>query len=141
MGMRRALDRIQEDEPGARFVHAFERHKIDNYALRMVVVGLGVALMFAAAVTFWLPGPNFVLVLAGLALVGAQSRTVAGWMDSGEMLLRTWHDEVWEPFPHKRLVYVGFAFAGAMASLTLLWLSYRFGLLPACVSDRISRSL
>lgn len=137
MGLRAALDRIQEDEPGQRFVRAHERHKIDNYIVRMFVVGLGVAFMFAAAVTFWLPGPNFVLVFAGLAIVGAQSKLVAGWMDRGEVAGRRWNDEVWDPYPHKTAVKVGVVVLVAAGGAGFLWLAYEQGWLPNWLAKRL----
>ena len=98
---RHELRTLRDAEPGTRFELGHERTRIDNHVLRLFMVGVGVALMFTAAVTFWLPGPNFVLVFAGLVLVGGQSETVARWMDRGEVLARRWHRDVWAPYPHK----------------------------------------
>lgn len=131
--MLNALRQVKEDEPGKRFVRAFEAHKIDNHAVRIAVVCLGVGLMLAAAVTFWLPGPNFVLVLAGLALVGAQSRTVAQWMDRGEVAGRRWHEEVWTPYPHKTGVKVAALLTIAVASALVIWFADERGWLPGWV--------
>jgi len=97
----REMRELRAAEPGERFQAGYHRTKVDSRIMRVSLVVLGIALMVAAAVTFWLPGPNFVLVFAGLALVGGQSETVARVMDHGEVAARRWHSQRWKPYPHK----------------------------------------
>ncbi|MCW2925051.1 MAG: hypothetical protein JWM98_2455 [Thermoleophilia bacterium] len=127
----RELRELRDAPPGTRFQEGNERTRVDNRALRVVLVVLGFALMVAAAVTFWVPGPNFVLVLAGLALVGGQSQTVARAMDRGEVRARRWNTEVWDPYPHKGRVRVLGALVFAAVVALLAWVAYRQGWLPA----------
>lgn len=126
----RELRELRDAEPGTRFEEGFERTRVDNHVLRTFLVVLGFGLMITAAVTFWVPGPNFVLVLAGLGLVGGQSLIVARLMDRGEVAARRWHHERWEPYPHKGRVKVLGAALFASAVGLLGWLAYEQGWLP-----------
>lgn len=133
MGLRDELRQLKDAPPGRRFEAGYERTKVDNRVLRLSLVTLGFALMLAAAVTFWLPGPNFVLVLAGLALVGGQSRTVAKLMDRGEVAGRRWNDRYWDPYPHKkRAIAIIWCLVAAAVAL-VAWLAYEQGWLPGWV--------
>ncbi len=133
MGFRDEMRQLKEAPPGRRFEDGYERTKVDNRVLRLSLVTLGFALMFAAAVTFWLPGPNFVLVLAGLALVGGQSRTVAKLMDRGEVTGRRWNDRYWDPYPHKKRAIAIIWSVVAIIVALVVWLAYEQGWLPRWV--------
>ena len=135
MGIRQELRKLRDAEPGERFEAGYERTKVDNRVLRTSLVVLGFVLMVTAAVTFWVPGPNFVLVLAGLALVGGQSRTVAKLMDRGEVAVRRWNDEHWDPYPHKKPVVALLWLAFAAAVVGLLLLADAQGWLPGWVPE------
>jgi hypothetical protein len=130
-GVKRQWRQLREAEPGERFEEAHERHRIDNHAVRVFVICLGVFLLVAAAVTFWVPGPNFVGVLLGLALVATQWRFVAKRLDRLEVLGRRWHDERWEPYPHKTAVLVTGWCVGAAVVALALWFAWQHDLLPA----------
>jgi hypothetical protein len=128
--IRRELHALKTAEPGTRFQEGYERTHVHNHALRIGLIVLGFALMVTAAVTFFLPGPNFVLVLAGLALVGGQSQTVAKWMDRGEVAGRRWHEDVWEPYPHKRALLGTVAIIALAAIAAALWIAWGQGWIP-----------
>ena len=130
MGIRNELKQLRHAEPGRRFENGYERTKVDNRVLRISLVVLGFTLMAAAAVTFWVPGPNFVLVLAGLALVGGQSRTVAKLLDRGEVRARRWNEERWDPYPHKKRAIAIIWIVVVAALAAAVWLAHRQGWLP-----------
>lgn len=125
-----ALQAIREDEPGRRFEAGHERHRIDNHVVRITLIVVGAVLLVSAAVTFWVPGPNFVIVLAGLALVATQWRLVARLMDRGELAARRWHVQRWMPYSHKRRATVLMATAGLLVVALLAWLATARGWLP-----------
>lgn len=117
-------------KPGNRFIDGHRRTRIDNHALRITLIIVGLMLMFSAAVTFWIPGPNFILVLAGLALVGGQSRLVALGLDRLEVTGRRWHDERWKPYQHKRAAIVSLAVIAALIVAVAGYAAWRHGLIP-----------
>lgn len=130
--IRAALRRIRHDEPGNRFEAAHERLRIRNGPLRIGAIALGIGLIVAAAVTFFLPGPNFVLVLAGLALVAGQWRAVAVLLDRGEVAGRRSKAARWDPMSSRRkhaaIAVVWLIFAAAVGLVALA--AWRLGLLP-----------
>lgn len=130
--IRRELHRIRAEDPGERFERTHERHRIRNHALRITLITFGCVVMVLAAVTFWVPGPNFVIVLAGLALVAGQWRAAARMLDRGELAIRHWHQHTWEPMPRwrKRLALFVSWLVGACTAVALAYLSYRQGVLP-----------
>lgn len=133
--IRNELRQVREAEPGTRFEATHERHRIRNHALRVTVIAIGCALMVLAAVTFWVPGPNFVIVLAALALVAGQWRLVARLLDRGEVAARSWHEHRWEPMPRwrKRLAVLGMWLAGACVAATMAYVSWRNGVFPESI--------
>ncbi|MCB0879755.1 MAG: hypothetical protein KDC46_12355 [Thermoleophilia bacterium] len=130
--IRRELRRIRAHLPGERFERTHERHRINNHAVRVTVIAVGCGVMVIAAVTFWVPGPNFVIVLAGLALVAGQWRFVARMLDRGEVAARRWHEQTWEPMPRwrRRSILAVVWLAGACLALAMAYVSWRQGLLP-----------
>ncbi len=123
---------MRDSEIGRRFEEAHERHRIDNHIVRMTLIALGCVVMVLAAVTFWVPGPNFVVVLIALVLVSSQWRRVAQLLDRGEHAARRWHERSWVPRPRwqKRVVYFLMWLAGALVGLGMAYLSWRQGVLP-----------
>jgi Mn2+/Fe2+ NRAMP family transporter len=105
-GIKDELRTLREAQPGTRFERGHERHRVRNHVVRLLLICLGLGLALGGALTFWIPGPNFVIVLAGLAIVAAQWRAVARRLDRIEVALRRWNDERWDPYPHKRRVLV-----------------------------------
>jgi hypothetical protein len=128
--LKQAIDTLKEAAPGERFEGVYDRAHVRNYALRIAFIIVGLLLMVASAVTFWLPGPNFVLVLAGLAIIGGQSQFVARTMDRIEVAGRRWHTETWLPYPHKHAL-VGTLAAVAIALIALAaWYAWHRGWVP-----------
>lgn len=133
------LKKIRSDIPGQRFLHVHERHRFSNPLLRIGAILAGFLLITGGAVTFWLPGPNFVLVLGGLALVAAQWRLAARFLDWLEVAGRRVKGALWDPRSKgaKRVIalilWLVFA-AGCAAAVLGLW---HAGLLPASFTDRI----
>ena len=128
--IRRELRALRDDEPGARFENGYERTHMRNKVLRMVVLALGVVLMASAAVTFFLPGPNFVLVLAGLALIAGQSRTIARLVDRAEVAGRRWHEHVWLPYGHKAAAKVLAVLVVCSGAAATTWYLYSRDMVP-----------
>lgn len=132
-GIRRELQALRTARPGTRFQRSHERHKVDNRVLRwsLIVFGIGVALV--GALTFWIPGPNFVIVLTGLIIVAAQWRFVARQLDRGEVVARRLNDEHWDPYPHKRWLVFTTWLAVVTTACIVLWLASARGWIPAWV--------
>ncbi|MCW2962257.1 MAG: hypothetical protein JWM25_1092 [Thermoleophilia bacterium] len=128
--IRAELDLLRDDEPGRRFESGFDRTHVRNQALRLTLVTVGVLFMATAMATFWLPGPNFVLVLAGLALVGGQSRFVARALDRVEVAARRWHRDVWEPYERKSAVLTVFGLVLAILVALIAWYAWQRGWIP-----------
>ncbi len=126
----RAIDKVREAPPGRRFEDAHERQRIRRAPIRLTVLGFGIAFTLAGALTFWIPGPNFVIVLIGLAIVAGQWRVAARVLDRIEVALRRWNDERWDPYPHKRraVVLIWLVVVAALASVGAL--AFRQGWLP-----------
>lgn len=128
--IRSELERVRRGEPGSRFERTHERNRIGSRVLRLFVVAFGVLLIVGAGVFFWLPGPQVVIALFGLALVTGQSETVARLMDRAEVAGRRLREERWKPYPHKRLVLFGLWCAFSAAALAVFWGIWQLGLLP-----------
>lgn len=101
-GIRHQLRALRAGEPGQRFQDAHTRLRADRLVVRIALIAVGCALAAVGALTFWIPGPNVVIVVAGLALVAAQWRLVARGLDRAELACRRWHRTRWVPYPHKR---------------------------------------
>ena len=95
------------------------------------MLGFGIAFTLAGALTFWVPGPNFVIVLLGLAIVAGQWRMAARALDRIEVALRRWNDEHWDPYPHKRraIAIIWIVVVAVLAGA--VWLAHRQGWLPS----------
>lgn len=79
---------FKEDEPGQRFSNHRERMNKRSKALNVAGLVLGIALLAAGVVFCFLPGPGTVLIVFGLALVGARWARMARLMDRTEPKLR-----------------------------------------------------
>jgi hypothetical protein len=133
--IRRELKKVRRSQPGARFEQTHERLRIGNRTLRVFVIVLGIVLMFVAGATFWLPGPNFVLALVGLALISGQWRRVARLLDRGEVALRRWKRGVWDPMPRwKQRFAIGCAWLVFFAAIAAIaYGAWRNHLLPSWI--------
>ena len=79
---------FKHDEPGQRFTHHRERMKQRSKFINVVGLVLGIALLAAGVAFCFLPGPGTVLIVFGLALVGARWARMARMMDRAEPKLR-----------------------------------------------------
>jgi hypothetical protein len=131
--IRRALRNVRHAEPGERFESTHERHRIRNQPIRLTVIAFGLVLMAVAALTFWVPGPNFVLVLAGLALVAGQWRMVAKLLDRGEVAARRWHQDAWTTWPawRRRCIIIAIWLVGVSIAVTIAWFTWLGDAIPA----------
>ena len=81
--------RFRDDQPGRRFRHYRTRlHQHGSRALRILGLSVGILLVFAGIAMCFLPGPGAVTILLGLAMLGGESRRLAGWLDRLEPWLR-----------------------------------------------------
>ena len=80
------------DPPGQRFSRRYQRvNGAGGHALGRVMRGLlGVVLVLIGVVFMALPGPGFVPVLAGLALLAGESAGLAHALDRAELRVRGW---------------------------------------------------
>lgn len=85
--------RLKSGEPGQRFLDVFrlrtERRNEGHMRSRALFTGGGLLLILIGAGIGWLPGPGGVLAVLGVALVAAESRSVARTLDWVELRLRT----------------------------------------------------
>lgn len=81
--------RFRDDVPGRRFSNYRRRmHARGSRVLRACGIVCGLVLVAAGIAMCFLPGPGVVTILLGLALVGGESRRLAGWLDRLEPWLR-----------------------------------------------------
>jgi Putative transmembrane protein (PGPGW) len=80
------------DRPGRRFMGRYHRHagRGKHVAGRVVRAVVSVVLILVGIVFMALPGPGFVPVLAGLALLAGDSRRLAAALDRLELKVRGW---------------------------------------------------
>lgn len=131
--IRREISALRASEPGQRFIEANGRHQIRRHEIRVVVISVGVLLMVGATATFWLPGPQFLLVVLGLAIVGGQSERTARTIDRLELHSRSWHERRWVPMPRWRkslIIFVMWLWGMAVA-LGISWFTWLGEMLPA----------
>lgn len=130
--IRRELDELKGAEPGRRFESGHDRHRVGNSVLRLTIIAIGLTMVTLGALTFWLPGPQIVVVLLGLALIAGQWRFIARTLDRGELGLRRVRSERWEPLSHRRkraaLGAAWFGFGSAVALVVVG--AWSAGLLP-----------
>lgn len=100
--------------------------------LRLAIIAIGLTMVTLGAATFWLPGPQVVVVLLGLALVAGQWRFIARALDRGELGLRRLRSERWEPLSARRKrTAAGAAWLGFGGAVALVVAgAWSAGLLP-----------
>lgn len=79
--------------PGKRFSLRYERlHRSGGTTMVGSVLrwAAGIVLVVVGIIFMPLPGPGFVPVLAGFALLAGESLRVANWLDRAEMRVRGW---------------------------------------------------
>lgn len=91
-GLREAWREFRHAAPGQRFAERYERlnHGDRGVAGRVLLIAVGVVLVAVGIVFMPLPGPGFVPVLIGFALLAGESRRFAAWLDRAELRVREW---------------------------------------------------
>lgn len=89
--LKRSLDQLKHDEPGRRFRNRYERTRRDGgpgfwgrvglYAMSLLCIAIGIVLVF-------IPGPAVLFFFIAGGLLAAESRVIARWMDTLELLAR-----------------------------------------------------
>lgn len=128
--IRDELRALRDALPGNRFQGGHDRHRVANRAIRFTLIVVGIGISLAGALTFWIPGPNFLVVLVGLAIVAAQWGFVARELDRLEVAARRWNQEAWHPYRHKRPVIVAAWLLFFSLVAVVGWLAWRHGWLP-----------
>ncbi len=126
--MKSAWHRLKEAEPGHRFQEQYEHHRETRRGKlgRVLSVGAGVLIVAVGIVALPAPGPGFLVIALGGALLARESRTVARAMDWGEVRLRRvlhWALTRWKraaPLAKALLVVVGMSVAGLAGYLAYL---------------------
>lgn len=80
------------DPPGERFTRRYlrQRRRGTGPARRILGMASGAMLMLLGIVFVPLPGPGFVPLLLGAALIAGESRRMAHWLDRVEVRVRSW---------------------------------------------------
>ncbi len=87
--VRREWKDLRGDKPGQRFRHHYERlHRPEYKKLRILALFVGPLLAVGGVVMLFVPGPGLLFLVFGLALLGGQSKKLAGWLDRGEPPVR-----------------------------------------------------
>ena len=82
--------RIRDDTPGLRFVNHYGRMRTWSRASVVLRLAVGIVLLLAGFIMLFIPGPGIVAILAGLAMIAGESRSLAGRLDRTEFRLRAW---------------------------------------------------
>lgn len=83
---------LWRDAPGQRFARRYQRLRGEGRGPvgRVLRAILGALLVVVGVVFMPLPGPGFVGVLIGGALLAGDSLRIARWMDRAEVRVRRW---------------------------------------------------
>jgi uncharacterized protein (TIGR02611 family) len=126
--LKSAWHRLKEAEPGHRFQAEYEHHRETRRGRlgRVLSVGAGLLIVAIGIVGLPAPGPGFLVIGLGGALLARESRTVARAMDWGEVRLRRvlhWARTWWKhaaPVARALLVVVGLGLAGVAGYVAYL---------------------
>ena len=90
--IRAAWRELWRDAPGQRFARRHERLRGQGRgpAARFLRGVLGWLLVVVGLIFMPLPGPGFVPVLLGAALLAGESLSIARWLDRAELRVRGW---------------------------------------------------
>src|SRR6185295_17688449 len=78
------------DRPGARFIRHHERSQRERSVAKTALrLGVGLASTVGGVLLWFLPGPGWLLVMFGMAMLAGESRRLALYLDRMEIHLRT----------------------------------------------------
>jgi len=118
--MKSAWHRLKEAEPGHRFQQEYEHHREAKRGKfsRVISVGVGLLIVAVGIVGLPAPGPGFLVIAFGGALLARESHAVARALDWAEVQLRrVLHRarSVWKhaaPLAKALIVVIGLGLAG-----------------------------
>lgn len=123
--MKQEWQLFKHDEPGHRFINHRDRMQKRSKVLNVAGLVLGIALIAGGIVFCFLPGPGTVLIVFGLALVGARWARMARLMDRAEPKLRHFfhrQQHRWHAMSGSAKVSLMLALAAiAMAGALFMW--------------------
>jgi hypothetical protein len=87
--MTRGWRELARDEPGRRFINHYCRSQ-RRYSLRSTAarIALGAVLMLVGMALWFLPGPGWLFVILGLAMLAGEFRALAQLLDRAECTVR-----------------------------------------------------
>ena len=104
--MKRSWQAFRLSPPGMRFTERYHRRQRDTNGgwspSRIAYIAAGLALVAGGLLLVPFPGPGWLVVFFGLALVGSEFKPVAEALDVTEIRLRVWGRaamELWQEAP------------------------------------------
>ena len=89
-GLRKQWKAVTEAPPGARFRHryAWRKRQRASPLWKPFYILAGSALFVVGLILLFIPGPGFLVIFVGAAMVAQESLWVAGLLDAAEVKLR-----------------------------------------------------
>ncbi len=133
-GIKRAWRQLKRGKPGRRFCDQYEAHQKSRRPawVRPVWIAAGTALLALGIIALPAPGPGFLVIGLGGAMIARESRVAAGALDWIELRLRdawAWAKDAWarSPWPVKLLtILLGAAMAVAAGGLAAVYVRRTF---------------
>ena len=82
---------LRENPPGRRFQARYSYRRFESSSptwKKVLIVALGIALIPIGMALWFLPGPGWLTIFAGLALLAGQSKWISRLLDRTEVWLR-----------------------------------------------------
>ena len=129
--LREEWRRFRADEPGRRFVNHHERARQHRSWWKIAArIGVGALLIVWGIILWVLPGPGWLFVIFGLALLAGVSGRISRFMDAAEVKARrmlAWAWRVWKrsALPVKAAIVLApvAALAGLLYAAWRIWLA------------------
>jgi uncharacterized protein (TIGR02611 family) len=122
-GVKTEIGRIRGAEPGQRFLQRQQRHVASGVLRRSFAVTAGVFCLALGVVMIPFPGPGWITVALGIALLSGESRRIAGALDRLEIWGRRQIDTHWKPLRYKWIAWVFVILAALLAGALTLWVT------------------
>ena len=95
---------FKEGKPGHRFQERYHRRQQQGHSLaaKFLYIGLGLVLFIVGLVMLPAPGPGFLVVVPGAALIAEESYVAARTFDAAEVMARRiggWAARTWKHAP------------------------------------------